>query len=117
MLRVSVGEFTSGARTSCQFSLWAVANTLLKRSTTKLGSYPKPPVGVTFTGAPNAVVFCADASAKKVMTMKVRKSRRRAGRFEAIRRMGALSGRLVFVLAIPDASRLSRVATGKPGRP
>jgi len=49
-----VGEFRSGARTNCQFSLCAVANRLPKRSATKLGSYPNPPVGVTFTGGPNA---------------------------------------------------------------
>src|SRR6266550_9518208 len=53
MLRVYVGELRSGARTSCQFSLWAVAKRLPKRSATKLGSYPKPPVGVTLTGGPN----------------------------------------------------------------
>ena len=59
MLRVKVGELVSGASRSCQFSLWAVAKILPNRSTTKLGSYPKPSGGVTFTGGPNVTLPCA----------------------------------------------------------
>src|SRR5437868_12476324 len=58
MLRVKVGELRSGASTSCQFSLCAVANRLPSWSATKLGSYPKPSVGVTLATGPKDV-FCA----------------------------------------------------------
>src|SRR3954454_19520174 len=90
MLRVYVGEFRSGASTSCQFSLCAVANTLLKRSTTKLGSYPKPPVGVTFTGAPKGVVLWAEAPVKQMVRATVRNNRWRVEHFKAISRMRTL---------------------------
>src|SRR5262249_23472891 len=85
MLRVYVGEFRSGARTNCQFSLCAVANRLPKRSATKLGSYPNPPVGVTFTGGPN-VVPCdtQNGDAKTIISNVPAATAARRHRFEEV---------------------------------
>src|SRR5919198_5393532 len=97
MLRVYVGEFVSGARTSCQFSLCAVAKMLPYRSTTRLGSYPKPRSGVTFTGAPNGVGPAPDAvTATSAATTAARIAATKA----VFRRMGSLllaSGRQSFL--------------------